>query len=178
MRDVKTAADTVDDDRPGPGVRMSGHVKWFDFAKGYGFVVPEIAEGVILTDDVMLHVSCLRTYGENSADEGAKIVCDIVQRDKGWQVLEILEMDRPRAALAKEQGAALTYEPVVVKWFNNVKGFGFVNRPGSDEDIFIHISVMRKIGLEMLETGMQLEIVTGKSDKGENVVMIKKSGVA
>ena len=69
------------------GVRLIGRVKWFDTVKGYGFVVPESVEGIVLNQDVMMHVSCLRAYGENSADEGARIICDIVERERGWQVL-------------------------------------------------------------------------------------------
>lgn len=157
-----------------PSVRMIGRVKWFDVAKGYGFIVPESAEGVILNQDVMLHVSCLREYGESSADEGAEIVCDIVERDRGWQVLNVIEMDRPRAAIARESGEALVYQRVIVKWFNPVQGFGFVNRQGIDEDIFVHISVMRKAGLDTLETGTELDVVTGEGRKGLNVMSIKK----
>ncbi len=155
---------------------MIGHVKWFDIAKGYGFILPESAEGVVFHNDVMLHVSCLRTYGEATADEGARIVCDVTQRDKGWQVLNILEMDRPRAAVARERGEAIAFKEAVVKWFNTTKGFGFVNIVGSDEDVFVHISVMRKADLETLETGMVLYVTTGEGQKGRNVVMIRKSG--
>jgi len=156
---------------------MIGHVKWFDVAKGYGFIVPESADGITFSGDVMLHISCLRDIGENTADEGAKIVCDVAQRDKGWQVLAIHEMDRPRAAIAREQGEALVFEPAIVKWFNGTKGFGFVNRQGSEEDIFVHISIMRKAGLEELETGMTLDIVIGDGKKGRNVIMIRKTGL-
>lgn len=155
-------------------VRLIGRVKWFDVAKGYGFIVPESAEGVILNQDVMLHVSCLREYGESSADEGAEIVCDIVERDRGWQVLNVIKMDRPRAALARESGEAVVYDRVIVKWFNPVQGFGFVNRQGIDEDIFIHISVMRKAGFDTLETGTELDVLTGEGRKGLNVMSIKK----
>lgn len=156
------------------GVRLIGRVKWFDTVKGYGFVLPESVEGVILNQDVMMHVSCLRAYGENTADEGARVVCDIVERERGWQVLNIIEMDRPKTSVIRDQGEALVFERVIVKWFNGAQGFGFVNRPNDAEDIFIHISVMRKAGLDTLETGMELDVVTGSGQKGQNVILIKK----
>jgi len=156
------------------GVRLIGRVKWFDSVKGYGFVVPESVEGMVLNQDVMMHVSCLRAFGENAADEGARIICDVVERERGWQVLNIIEMDRPKSAVIRDQGEAMVYERVVVKWFNSAQGFGFVNRPGDASDIFVHISVMRKAGLDTLETGMEIEVVTGSGQKGENVLFIKK----
>lgn len=170
---LSSAAEQVSDMSAEPGVRLIGRVKWFDTVKGYGFIVPESVEGVILNQDVMLHVSCLRAYGESSADEGARIVCDIVERERGWQVLNLIEMDRPKASVMRDQGEAVVYERVVVKWFNAAQGFGFVNRPNDAADIFIHISVMRKAGLDTLETGMSIDVVAGSGNKGESVIAVK-----
>ncbi len=171
---MKTTAEQVSSVSEESGVRLIGRVKWFDSVKGYGFVVPESVEGIVLNQDVMMHVSCLRAYGENTADEGARIVCDIVERERGWQVLNIIEMDRPKTSVMRDRGEALVYERVIVKWFNGAQGFGFVNRPGDAADIFIHISTMRKAGFDSLETGMEIDVVTGSGQKGENVIMIKK----
>ena len=168
------AAEQVSNVSAESSVRLIGRVKWFDSVKGYGFVVPESAEGLVINQDVMMHVSCLRAYGENSADEGARIVCDIVERERGWQVLNVIEMDRPKTSIMREQGEAVVYERVVVKWFNAAQGFGFVNRVGDGSDIFIHISVMRKAGIDMLDTGMEIDVVTGRGQKGENVILVKK----
>ena len=78
-------------------VRISGRVKWFDPAKGYGFIVPDDPDQTDLRD-VLLHVTSLRQCGRESALEGSTVVCQVVRRPKGWQVIEIVEFDDSSAA--------------------------------------------------------------------------------
>ena len=73
-------------------VRISGRVKWFDAGKGYGFIVPD-DPGQTDLRDVLLHVTSLRQFGRENAPEGSAIVCGVVKRPKGWQVLEVIELD-------------------------------------------------------------------------------------
>ncbi|MDX1291696.1 MAG: cold shock domain-containing protein [Hyphomonas sp.] len=155
-------------------VRVIGHVKWFDSAKGYGFIVAESTSDAGLTGDVMLHVTCLRGYGESYADEGARIVCDAVKGERGWQTANIIEMERPRAAVAKEKGLERDYETVTLKWFNRTRGYGFVQRDGDDTDIFVHAVVLRKAGYEDLEPGTQIDVLIETGSKGEHVSHIKR----
>lgn len=156
-----------------PVVRVIGHVKWFDSAKGYGFVVVASTSDAALTGDVMLHISCLRDHGETYADEGAKIVCDAVHKSRGWQATHIVEMERPRAAIAEEKGVRPSYETVTMKWFNRAKGYGFVLREGSEEDVFVHAVVLRKAGYEEIEPGTPIEVVIEAGAKGEHVSAVK-----
>src|SRR6185295_4553617 len=67
---------------------VSGSVKWFDPAKGYGFILPD--EDL---PDVLLHVSCLRLGGFQTAYEGSRIICDVVRTPKGLQAARIRGMD-------------------------------------------------------------------------------------
>ena len=53
---------------------VSGTVKWFDPSKGYGFIAPD--EDL---PDVLLHVTCLRRAGFETASEGARAVCEVVR---------------------------------------------------------------------------------------------------
>ena len=77
-------------------VRITGRVKWFDPAKGYGFVVPDDPDQTDLRD-VLLHVTSLRQCGREHALEGSSVVCEVVRRPKGWQVTELVEYDESSA---------------------------------------------------------------------------------
>ena len=59
-------------------IEVSGVIKWFDVAKGYGFIVPD--NGMA---DVLLHVTCLRRDGYQTAYEGARVVCEVLRATQG-----------------------------------------------------------------------------------------------
>ncbi|MBV9395501.1 MAG: CspA family cold shock protein [Methylobacteriaceae bacterium] len=158
-------------DEAGPGlVEISGRIKWFDVAKGYGFIVPE---GDL--PDVLLHVTVLRRDGYATAPEGAHIVCEAQRRPKGLQVLRIISMDESTAVHPAELQAPRThvqvtpvggFEIAVVKWFNRMRGFGFLTRGEGTEDIFVHMETLRRYGIADLKPGDSLLVRFGYGSKG------------
>lgn len=65
-----------------------------------------------------------------------------------------------------------------VKWFSNVKGFGFLEKEGSDQDIFVHFSSIQGDGYKTLDEAeeVEFEIVEGeKGPQATNVVRLKKA---
>ncbi len=53
-----------------------------------------------------------------------------------------------------------------VKWFDNRKGYGFIQRDGFDEDIFVHFREIRGEGFKTLFEGQQVEFGLIERDKG------------
>lgn len=146
-----------------------GRVKWFDPAKGFGFVIPS-AGG----PDILLHANVLRNYGQSSVADSAQIEMTVQQTERGLQAVEVLQIWAPQpiesdgaddiAALHEMPIDAEDLLPARVKWFDKAKGFGFANCFGKHEDIFIHIEVLRRSGLADLQPGeaVSLHVVDGK----------------
>ncbi|TLG72820.1 cold-shock protein [Methylocystis sp. B8] len=151
-------------------VEVAGYIKWFDVAKGYGFVVPD--DG---TADILLHVTILRRSGLQTAFEGARIVCEAQKRAKGMQVFRVVAMDESTAVHPSQSSAGRThaqvvptsgYEIAIVKWFNRVKGFGFLTRGEGTEDIFLHMETVRRYGMTELKPGDSVLVRYGGGPKG------------
>lgn len=151
-------------------IEITGVVKWFDVAKGFGFIIPD--NGM---QDVLLHVTCLRRDGYQTILEGTRIVALIQKRDRGYQAFRILSMDQSTAVHPSQLPPVRTHvqvtptsglERVLVKWFNRTKGFGFLTRGEGTEDIFIHMETLRRFGVTELRPGQVVLVRYGHGDKG------------
>lgn len=146
-----------------------GVVKWFDPAKGFGFVVAEDGGA-----DILLHANVLRNFGQNSVADGAAIEIVTQKTDRGCQAVEVVSIvppsgdDRPGLPdledFDPERLAEVELQAARVKWFDKGKGFGFANVFGSDADIFVHVEVLRRSGLADLAPGeaLAIRVIDGK----------------
>jgi len=156
---------------------ISGTIKWFDVSKGFGFIVPDNG-----TADVLLHVTCLRRDGFQTAYEGSRIVCEALMRPGGLQAFRILSMDDSTARHPSQKGEPRTHVTVEssgslvklqVKWFNRVRGFGFLSAGEGHPDIFIHMETLRRFGFAELRPGQFVLVRYGEGPKGLMVAEIR-----
>lgn len=156
------------------GTVVSGHVKWYDAVKGYGFVVPDDGGS-----DVMVHASCVRAFGRMSLTEGARVMLSATTSPRGLQAQKLIEVTEPEGLVTTGFAEAPRptdflipeleigpLQPARVKWFDKQKGFGFVNIFGKIEDVFVHMETVRRCGFQDLSSGEGMAVRTFRGPRG------------
>ena len=163
-------------------IELTGAIKWFDVSKGYGFIVPD--NGM---PDILLHVTCLRRDGFQTAYEGSRVVVEVLQRPKGLQAFRIVSMDDSTAVHPAQLEPPRTHvtvnptsglERAQVKWFNRLRGFGFLTRGEGTPDIFVHMETLRRYGITELRPGQTVLVRFGPGPKGLMAAEVHPDGAA
>ena len=133
-----------------------GKVKFFNSQKGFGFIQRD--EG---GEDVFVHISQVERAGLSGLAEGQELQFNLV--DRGGKisaadlqvvgdVIEVEQVERkPQRELTGEKATG------TVKFFNSMKGFGFITRDDGKDDAFVHISAVERSGLSGIEEGDRFE---------------------
>jgi CspA family cold shock protein len=162
------------------GPEIDAIVKWFNPDKGFGFV--ELADG---SGDAFLHIGVLERGGHGTVLPETKLRVQVGQGQKGPQVTAVLELDASSAAASpprmppKMSGDREHPDPATaseihgtVKWFNGQKGFGFVAAEDGGKDVFLHISIVDRAGIQVLPEGQQVRMRVVKTQKGREAISV------
>jgi CspA family cold shock protein len=161
-----------------------GTVKWFNSTKGFGFVTLE--DGT----DAFCHASALANVSSPDLPQGATVVCEVAQGQRGMQVTTVHSVDLSTAEAQpmsrgprpgggggfrgpRESGPSGPMGGGHVKFFNEQKGFGFVVPDSGGADVYVHASALRRSGIPTLMPEQKVRFSTRQGMKGVEVDRIE-----
>ncbi len=155
---------------------ITGQVKWFDAAKGFGFVLADDGG-----PDILLHANVLRNFGRGSVAEGARVALRTQETGRGLQATEVISIEALPEPLEESNEPQVDLPDVSdlplaaarVKWFDKGKGFGFANVFGQPEDVFVHVEVLRRFGFSELQPGEAVAIKVVEGPRGKMAAEIR-----
>ena len=133
----------------------TGVVKFFNAAKGFGFIQQDQGG-----EDVFVHISAVERAGLEGLAEGQQVKFTLVDRggkvsasdlEAVGDVIAVEKKEAPQRELTGERATG------TVKFFNGMKGFGFITRDDGQPDAFVHISAIERSGMSGLNEGDRLE---------------------
>ena len=135
----------------------SGKVKFFNIQKGFGFISRDDGG-----EDVFVHISAVERAGLEGLAENQELAFNLVDRGgkisaSDLQVVGDVIAVESRAAAAPQRELTGDKATGTVKFFNAMKGFGFITRDDGQPDAFVHISAVERSGLQGLNEGDRLE---------------------
>jgi len=133
-----------------------GIVKFFNPQKGFGFIVRDDGG-----EDVFVHISAVEQAGLTDLADGQPLEFTLVDRGGRISATNLRIEGEPMAVERAERAPQrqLTGEKAsgTVKFFNAMKGFGFIQRDDGQPDAFVHISAVERAGIPTLNEGDRLE---------------------
>jgi CspA family cold shock protein len=160
---AETSADAGD-----PNVEVSkGSLVWYNERKGYGFVR-------IGVEEVFLHRSTLDRFGLVRLLTGDQITVSLSTNEHGRVIKDLLAVERPLGpsppvAIEPEDGEV----PAIVKFFNDLRGYGFVTAENMEEDAFVHSRVLNNCGFHSLIQGQKLLVRVDDTGRGLQVNSVR-----
>ncbi len=161
---------------------MAATVKWFVPSKGFGFLVPD--DG---SPDVFCHASVVSDAGYDTLPQGAIMICEVAESQRGPVVASILAVDAstvPAESGGREErwcgrrdraGPGGPGEECngVVKFYNAGKGYGFIVPEDGGRDVFLHRSVLDRAGLGAFEPGERVSVMVEQGTRGPQATDIE-----
>ena len=148
---------------------QKGEVVWYNERRGYGFINIE-------GDEIFIHRTVLERFGLNFLHTGDIVMIDVAVNDETPAIIDLQSVERKGPdSLPKDTELRENEVRGVVKFFNPIKGYGFIDIEGDDDsaDVFIHSRTLQACGIRTIAEGQSLLLFVTDDGKGPQATEVR-----